>query len=102
MARRSREDNPGALHHVYNRGIARRTVFVGREDVQYFLSRLARVHRKGRPVSRVSFEVRTHRELLLADSVYACLAGEVLARMLDRMHGEAVARLRAARPGGLG
>jgi REP element-mobilizing transposase RayT len=47
MPRRSREDGPDTLHHVYNRGIARRTVFEMRPDVRFFESRLARVHRKG-------------------------------------------------------
>jgi putative transposase len=47
MSQRNREDAPDTLHHVYNRGIARRTVFESREDVRYFLSRLARVHRAG-------------------------------------------------------
>lgn len=47
MARKSRADGPGTLHHVFNRGLAQRTVFEGRDDVRYFLSRLARVYRKG-------------------------------------------------------
>ncbi len=56
----------------------------------------------GRSASSVSFDARTHRELLLADSVYAVLAASVLGRMLDGMHGEAVARLRGARAAALG
>ena len=38
MAQRARHDEPGALHHVYNRGIAKRTVFERRGDCRFFLS----------------------------------------------------------------
>jgi REP element-mobilizing transposase RayT len=65
MARRSRENNPGALHHVYNRGIARRTVFESREDVRYFLSRLARVHRKGRMETHAFNFLTNHYHLIV-------------------------------------
>ncbi len=44
MARRDRQDQPGSWHHVINRGIARRPLFEGREDIRYFLSRLATVY----------------------------------------------------------
>jgi REP element-mobilizing transposase RayT len=47
MAQRHRRDLPGSYHHVMNRGIARRSVFETREDVRYFLSRLARAVRDG-------------------------------------------------------
>jgi REP element-mobilizing transposase RayT len=42
-----RRDEPGAWHHVMNRGIARRVVFENREDIRYFLSRIARAVRRG-------------------------------------------------------
>jgi len=46
MTRRPRQDSPGTLHHITNRGIARRTIFERVEDVRYFLSRIGRaVHR---------------------------------------------------------
>lgn len=46
MPRHEREDQPGALHHITNRGIAKRTIFERVADVRYFLSRVARsVHR---------------------------------------------------------
>jgi hypothetical protein len=47
MPRKSREDGPDTLHHIYNRGLAQRTVFEGRDDIRFFQSRLARMHRKG-------------------------------------------------------
>lgn len=48
MARLNRCDEPGSWHHVVNRGIAKRTLFEDREDIRYFLSRLAREVRRGR------------------------------------------------------
>lgn len=41
MTRLPRHDGPGSLHHVMNRGVAKRTLFEYREDARYFLSRLA-------------------------------------------------------------
>ncbi len=46
MARRPRDDGPGSLHHVFDRGVAHRSVFDGRADARYFLSRLARAVRQ--------------------------------------------------------
>ncbi len=65
MTRRSRRDVPGSWHHVINRGIARRTVFEGREDMKYFQSRLPREFRRGRiEVQVFSFGVRRGSSLL--------------------------------------
>ena len=47
MTRRNRCDHPGALHHVMNRGLARRTIFNDDSDCRYFLSRVAREVRSG-------------------------------------------------------
>jgi REP element-mobilizing transposase RayT len=47
MPRRKRQDEPGTLHHVTNRGIAKRTIFERVEDVRYFLSGVARAVRRG-------------------------------------------------------
>ena len=47
MPRRPRLDAPGTLHHVMNRGLARRTVFETREDVRRFLLLLACLVRAG-------------------------------------------------------
>lgn len=47
MAQVYRGDGPGVWHHVMNRGIASRTVFENRQDVRFFLSRLARAVRSG-------------------------------------------------------
>ena len=52
MTRRPRLDEPGAMHHVVNRGVAKRALFDGAKDMRYFQSRLARSARRG--------EIRVH------------------------------------------
>jgi hypothetical protein len=47
MSNKPRGDRPGALFHVWNRGIAHRSVFEGRKDVRCFLARLARAVHDG-------------------------------------------------------
>lgn len=47
MARRLRNDCPGAEFHVMSRGIARRTIFDTPADYRFFLSCLARAVRRG-------------------------------------------------------
>ncbi|MFN0008689.1 MAG: transposase [Planctomycetota bacterium] len=41
MVRTPRGDDPGSWHHVFNRGIARRTMFERRPDFRFFLAQLA-------------------------------------------------------------
>jgi putative transposase len=43
MARKSRIDAPGALHHVIVRGIERRSIFFDGRDYQNFLERLGHI-----------------------------------------------------------
>jgi REP element-mobilizing transposase RayT len=66
MSRRPRFDAPGRLHHVMNRGIARRTVFETRADARYFLSLLAREVRKGNLRVYAFAILTTHFHLLVA------------------------------------
>ena len=47
MGRLPRVDAPGSRYHLFNRGIARRVVFGGREDFRWFLCLLARTVRLG-------------------------------------------------------
>lgn len=47
MPRRPRLDHAGAWHHVFNRGLARRTVFEGPGDVGQFLDLLDEVRVRG-------------------------------------------------------
>lgn len=48
MPRNPRLDHPGAAHHVFNRGIARRSVFENARDIRFALSLFAREVRAGR------------------------------------------------------
>ena len=48
MPRPPREDEPGGILHLFNRGLGKRTVFENRDDARYFQSRVAREHRRDR------------------------------------------------------
>jgi REP element-mobilizing transposase RayT len=65
MPRRERLDEPGAWHHVMNRGIAKRTLFEGREDIRFFLSRLAWAVRSGAIEVHAFSILATHFHLLV-------------------------------------
>lgn len=47
MSRLLRSDVPGAIFHVVNRGVAKRTILEGRPEFRFFLSLVARGVRKG-------------------------------------------------------
>ena len=47
MVRAPRGDDPGTWHHVFNRAIARRTMFERRPDFRFFLAQLACAVRRG-------------------------------------------------------
>ena len=47
MAKIERNDEPGAWHHVTNRGLAHRTVIENREDARIFLALMAKVVGRG-------------------------------------------------------
>ena len=65
MPRRPRFDVAGLLHHVMNRGLARRTTFETANDVRYFLALLALEARAGR-IEILAFAIlTTHFHLLL-------------------------------------
>lgn len=52
-----------------NRGIARRTLFEGREDIRFFLSRLARSVRRGQLEIHAFCVLTTHFHLLVRSPV---------------------------------
>ena len=65
MPRKDRGDQPGSLHHVVNRGIARRTMFETPRDRRMFLALAARAVRAGR-IRILSFAIlTTHFHLLV-------------------------------------
>ncbi len=71
MPRRSREDEPGCFLHIFNRGLAKRSVFENRADVRYFLSRLAREHRRGRLLVHAYAILGNHFHILAESPVAA-------------------------------
>jgi len=65
MARRLRADAPGAWHHVFNRAIARRTLFETREDFRYFQACLAKEVHRGTLEVHAFVLMSTHYHLLV-------------------------------------
>jgi len=65
MARRARGDGPGVVHHVVNRGIAKRTCFETRRDIRKFLAELARAVRRGELEVLAYCILTTHFHLIL-------------------------------------
>ena len=82
MGRRFRQDRPGAWHHVFARGLARRTVFESDRDIRVFKCLLALEVRRGTLEVHAFVFLTTHTHLLVRSPV-----GE-LARALKRVfHG---------------
>ena len=65
MPRRARADEPESWHHIYNRGIARRTIFEQREDYRQFLSEVGRAVRRGEIEVHAYCLMSTHYHLLV-------------------------------------
>lgn len=69
MPHRLRCDHPGSWHHVFARGIARRTVFETRRDIRLFLCLLALEVRRGALEVHAFAFLTTHVHLLLRSPV---------------------------------
>lgn len=69
MPRQPRRDGPGSWHHVFQRGIAKRSLFEGAPDVRYFLACLARAVRAGLIEVHAFCILVTHFHLLLRSPV---------------------------------
>ncbi len=65
MGRKSREDEPGMWHHVFNRGLAHRAVFESRFVARFFLSRVACAVRRGEIQVHAFVLMTTHFHLLV-------------------------------------
>jgi REP element-mobilizing transposase RayT len=65
MPRKPRHDQPGAWHHLTNRGLARRTMFESDRDIRKFLSLIARAVRAGRLEVHAYCVLTTHFHLLV-------------------------------------
>jgi hypothetical protein len=97
MTRRKRDDGEGQWHHVMNRGLAKRPLFESREDMRYFLSRLAAQVRCGRIQVAAYCLMTTHYHLLVRS-----VAGE-LSEAMRRIQNDYVRQFnrRHARDGTL-
>jgi REP element-mobilizing transposase RayT len=82
MPRKQRIDYPGAVHHITNRGIAKRPIFERLEDIRYFESRLAHSARRGEIRAR-SFSLMTTHFHLYVESVEGRIG-----RAMQRIQGE--------------
>ena len=60
-----RRDAPGTLHHVTNRGVARRGIFENEAEIRFFLSLVARAVRRGWWRVHVYTVLHTHFHLLV-------------------------------------
>ena len=65
MARRPRFDTPGSWHHVINRGIAHRPMFLGSTDVIFFLTRLEAAVSRGELEIHAWSVLTTHFHLMV-------------------------------------
>jgi len=65
MPRRARIDAPGALHHIICRGIERRFIFRGDDDLDDFIKRLSRIVRDSGTVCYAWALMPNHFHLLL-------------------------------------
>ena len=65
MARAARGDGPDTWHHVFNRAIARRTLFERREDFRHFMASMACSVRRGEVEIHAFVLMGTHFHLLV-------------------------------------
>lgn len=85
-------DFPGALHHVINRGMARRPLFEQRSEARYFMGQLAKQVRAGR-IEVVAYSLMaTHFHLFLGSprgelSEAMRVATGTYTRWFNRRHG---------------
>ncbi len=91
MGRKPRQDTPGSWHHVVSRGIATRPLFETRDDIRFFLSRLATEVRKGRIEIHAYSILTTHYHLLLRSprgelSEALRIAQNAHSRRFNRLH----------------
>lgn len=69
MPHRLRHDHPGSWHHVFARGIARRTVFESERDIRVFKCLLALEVRRGTLEVHVLVFMTTHVHMLLRSPI---------------------------------
>jgi len=78
MARKSRIDAPGALHHIIVRGIERRSIFIDTQDYQNFLERLGNILTDSSTACYAWVLMTNHAHLLLRTGmVHGVLLGRI-------------------------
>ena len=77
MPRRSRQDSPGSWHHVFNRALSKRALFLSPADHRYFVACLAGAARSG--------TILVHRFALVLNH-YHLLARSPKGRLDSAMH----------------
>lgn len=77
MPRRLRHDGPGTWHHVFNRALSKRALFLSEDDHRYFVSCMANAVRSG--------TIRVHRFVLVLNH-YHLLALSPRGRLDSAMH----------------
>ncbi|MFO7685491.1 MAG: hypothetical protein R6V60_05320 [Desulfobacterales bacterium] len=80
MARKSRIDAPGALHHIISRGIERRSIFFDGRDYQNFLERLGHILTDSATRCYARALIKNHVHLLLRTGM--ALMSTVMRRLL--------------------
>lgn len=68
MSRRPRKDEEGAIHHVFNRGMAKKPMFESRRDRRYFLSLLARAVKREELAVLAYCVLSTHYHIVVRSS----------------------------------
>lgn len=77
MPRRLRHDTPGSWHHIFNRAVSKRALFLSRSDHRYFLACVAGAVRSG--------TIQVHRNALVLNH-YHLLARSPKGRLDSAMH----------------
>lgn len=90
MPRKPRNDYPGGIFHVVNRGVAKRTIFECEADRRYFLSRLAWCAKRGL-IELIAYCLMDNHFHLLLRSVVGDLAGAM--QWIQDLHARRFNRL---------
>ncbi|MCB9881448.1 MAG: transposase [Planctomycetes bacterium] len=91
MAHKPRKDEPGAWFHVMNRAVGRRSFFESRQDIRWFLSRIAHATRRQELEIHAWSILTTHFHLLVRSPTGR------MSTALRRIQGEYVRRFNRGR-----
>jgi len=84
IARKSRTDAPGALHHIIVRGIERRSIFVATQHYEHFLDRLGNIlSGEIKSQNRRRAVARSHADISIVAFEQMGISGADVARVLN-------------------